>query len=580
MNTRKLRRPFLFLLPVLVCLFWMPAGSASARLKACLAAVASEPSVERGLSPAEGDVPAAVQARIHAVRQAQAEAAATAQLEPDGPVCECEGCTSILVGKAASIDGSTITSHSCDSTSDRTWMNIVPNQRHKPGEMAKVYHLPKETKGPDDPDRVETGEIPQVAETYAYLNAAYPIMNEHQLAIGETTFGGKREMQSDNGIIDCPELYRLCLERAKTAREAIRVADELTKQYGYNDWGEAFTFADPNEIWLFEIVGPGKGKKGAVWAAVRIPDDHVSVSANAPRIRTLDLKDKEHFMASANVQTVAQEMGFWDPKSSQAFEFCYAYGSRTAMGSRRREWRALSRIAPSLKLDAFDENYPISVRAEKKLSVQDVLDIFRDVYQDTPFDMTRTLTTVTRDGKVTKSPIANPFMNNDYLNVFKIPSERTIACKRATYLQITQSRAWLPNPIGGVVWLGYDNPTTTPHTPFYIGISQVPASYMVDGRARFRRDCAWWAYRQVSQLAFFRWQDMVKEIEKTWKPIEDRAFAEQAKVEEEALRLYKQDPQKAREFLTKYSQGIANGAVDAYWKLAEDLWSKYTNYFD
>ena len=195
----------------------------------------------------------------------------------------CEGCTSVLVGKAASMDGSTMTSHSCDSTTDRTWMNIVPNAKHKPGEMAKVYYEPKRTKGPDDPDRIETGEIPQVAETYAYLNAAYPIMNEHQLAIGETTFGGKREMQSDKGIIDCPELYRLVLERAKTAREAIRIADELTKLYGYNDYGEAFTFADPKEIWFFEILGPGKGKKGAVWAAVRIPDDHVcGVGERAP----------------------------------------------------------------------------------------------------------------------------------------------------------------------------------------------------------------------------------------------------------------------------------------------------------
>jgi dipeptidase len=505
----------------------------------------------------------------------------TKGLQEEPLVCPtCEGCTSILVGKAASVDGATMTSHSCDSTTDRTWMNMVPNQKHKPGEMAKVYYEPKVTKGPDDDDRIVTGEIPQVPETYQYLNAAYPIMNEHQLAIGETTFGGKREMVSDNGIIDCPELYRLVLERAKTAREAIKVADELTKQHGYNDAGEAFTFADPNEVWLFEILGPGKGKKGAVWAAVRIPDDHVSVSANAPRIRKLDLEDKEHFLASDNVRSLAQELGFWSAHSGEPFEFCYAYGDRRTMGSRRREWRALSRIAPSLRLDANAENYPISVKAEKKLSVQDVLEIFRDTYQDTPFDMTRSLTAVARDGKVVKRPIANPFMNNDYLQAFNIGSERTIACKRATYLQITQSRGWLPNPVGGVVWLGYDNPVTTPHVPFYIGISQMPASYMVDGRATFRRDCAWWAFRQASQLAFLRWQDMVKDIEKVWKPIEDKAFADQAKVEQEAVALYKQDPARARAFLTKYSNDMATGAVDAYWKLAEHLWSKYTNYFD
>ena len=152
-------------------------------------------------------------------------------------------------------------------------------------------------------------------------------------------------------------------------------------------------------------------------------------------------------------------------------------------------------------------------------------------------------------------------------------------CIRDSYLQVTQSRGWLPNAVGGVVWLGYDNPMTTPHTPFYIGITQMPASYMVDGRAKFRRDCAWWAYRQVSQLTTLRWQDMVKDVQKVWEPIETKAFADQATFEKEAVRLLQQDPQKGRAFLTKYSHDIANGAVDAYWKLGEDLWSKYTNYF-
>ncbi|MBE3135345.1 MAG: C69 family dipeptidase, partial [Acidobacteria bacterium] len=396
---------------------------------------------------------------------------AAQRVEESGLICECEGCTSILVGKDASADGSTMTSHSCDSTTDRTWMDFPQHATHKPGEMAKVYIEPKRTKMPNDPDRVEAGEIPQVPETYAYLNAAYPIMNEYQLAIGETTFGGKPQLQSDNGIIDCPELYRLVLERAKTARDAIRIADDLTKKYGYNDYGEALTFTDPKEAWLFEILGPGKGKLGAVWAAVRIPDDHVSVSANAPRIRKLNLADKDNYMASANVFTLAEELGWWNPKSGDAFEFCYAYGSRTAMGSRRREWVALSTIAPSLKLDANAENYPISVKAEKKLTVNDVLDIFRNTYQGTPYDMTRSLTALNRQGQLVKSPVANPFMNNDYLQLFNITSERTIACKRATYLQITQARAWLPDAIGGVVWLGYDNPVTTPHTPFYAGIT-------------------------------------------------------------------------------------------------------------
>ena len=276
-----------------------------------------------------------------------------------------------------------------------------------------------------------------------------------------------------------------------------------------------------------------------MWAAVRIPDDHVAVSANAPRIRKLDLADKEHFLASANVHSLAEELGCWSTKSGEPFEFCTAYGSRSSLGSRRREWRALSRLAPSLKLDPNAEHYPLSVKAERKLSVKDVLDIFRDTYQDTPFDMTRSLIKVDARREGAKNPIANPFMSQDYLDAFNITSERTIACKRATYLQVTQSRGWLPNAVGGLVWLGYDNPMTTPHTPFYIGITQMPASYMVDGREKFRRDCAWWAFRQVSQLATLRWQDMVKDIERVWRPMEEKAFADQAKVEEEAVRLLK-----------------------------------------
>jgi dipeptidase len=488
-------------------------------------------------------------------------------------------CTSIIVGRLASEDGSTMTSHSCDSTRDRTWINVVPHTKHKPGDMCVVYHNPKETRGPDDPNRLPSGQIPQVPETCAYINTAYPVLNEYQLAIGETTFGGKMELRSKEGIIDCPELYRLILERARTAREAIKIADELTRTYGYNDYGECFTFADPKETWHFEILGPGAGKKGAVWAAVRIPDEEVGVSANASRIRKLNLDDPDHYLASANVRSLAQEMGWWDPAGGEPFEFCYAYASRQSMGSRRREWRVLSRLAPSLKLDANAENFPFSVKPEKKLTIKDVLDIFRDTYQDTPYDMTRTLITVNRQGQVFKSPVANPFMNRDTMELLKVQPERTICCSRATYLQITQSRGWLPDPIGGIVWLGYDNPATTPHLPFYCGITRMPASYMVDGRRGYRRDCAWWAFRRVSQLALFRWQPMSQTISKVWSPIEDKAFADQAKIEEEAGILYKQGPAKAREYLTNYCIKTAEDAVAAYLKLEDDLWGSYTQYF-
>jgi dipeptidase len=496
-----------------------------------------------------------------------------------GNKAEFDACTSIVVGKAASADGSTMTSHSCDSQTDRTWMTVVPNMKHRPGEKAPVYMSPKETKGPNDPDAISVGEIPQVPETYAYINSAYPVMNEHQLAIGETTFGGKNELKSDEGMLDCPELYRLALERATTAREAIRVIDELTKQYGYNDYGECFTFADTKETWHFEILGPGKGKKGAVWAAVRIPDDHVGVSANASRIRQINLKDPDNYMASSNVFSLAQEKGWWKPESGQPFEFCYAYADRNGMYSRRREWRVLSQAAPSLKLDPNAENFPLSVKAERKLSVNDILSLFRDYYQDTDFDMTNGVVAKDKSGKVVKSPVANPFMNNDYKQLFSVKSERTIACSRATYVHVTQSRSWLPDPIGGVVWLGYDNPVTTPHIPFYCGIESMSKSYMVDGRAKFRRDCAWWAFRSVGQLCYLRYQDMSKDVEHVWKEIETKAFTDQPEFETKMLTVYKKDPVQVRRLLTEYSQKIANDAVARYWQLQEELWTKYTYKF-
>ncbi len=511
-------------------------------------------------------------------------ALARGPVQTPGPVLrppEFDSCTSILVGRSASADGSTMTSHSCDSGSDRTWMTIVPNRRHKPGETAKVYFEPKRTKGPDDHDRLETGEIPQVPETYAYLNAAYPIMNEHQLAIGETTIGGRRELVSETGIIDAPELFRLVLERAKTAREAVRVAGELSAAYGYNDWGECFTFADPKEVWHFEIFGPGKGKKGAVWAAERVPDDEIGVSANASRIRRIDLGNKDFFMVSPNILSLAEEMGFWSKASGEPFEFCYAYApeSRTSLYCRRREWRVLSLLAPGLKLNPESENFPFSVKPEKKVTVHDLLAIFRDAYDGTEFDMTRTLVTLNRKGELAKSPIAGPFMSNDLRELFRIKRERTICSPASTYLQITQSRDWLPDALGGIVWLGYDNPATTPHMPFYIGISRMPDAYMVDGRWAYRRDSAWWAYRTVSKLALFRWQEMTKDIEVVWKGIEDRLFTNQAKFEDETLALYKKDPAKAKEILTKYCLDQANQAVAAYWKLSEELWHKYSGSF-
>jgi len=353
----------------------------------------------------------------------------------------------------------------------------------------------------------------------------------------------------------------------------------LTREYGYNDWGECFTFADPQEVWFFEILGPGAGEVGAVWAAVRLPDDHVAVSANSHRIMELDLDDPDFFLASENVFSLAEEMGWWEPESGDAFRFSYAYADRTSLYSRRREWRALSMLAPSLGLHPESENYPFSVKPDETVSVAELLEIFRDTYEDTPYDMTRRLTVANREGEVVKSPLANPFMSADYRELLGVDRERTIASATATYVQITQSRSWLPDPIGGLVWLGYDNPATTPHLPFYIGITQMPESYMVDGRRAYREDCAWWAFRRATKLSYFRYQEMRGVLEAVWRPIEEEAFARQAEIEAEALALYQEDPARAEAFLTRYTHELADATVERYWRLGDELWTRFNRLF-
>ena len=215
-------------------------------------------------------------------------------------------------------------------------------------------------------------------------------MNQYQVGIGESTFGGREELQSDQGLIDCQRLCQLMLERCKTAREAITLAGKLTSEYGWNDFGECLTIADKKEVWHFEIMGPGKGKTGAVWAAQRVPDEHISVNANASTIKEIDLDDPGHFMASDNVYTLAREMGWWT--EGERFRFCYVYApeSRTSLAARRREWRVFDLLAPSLELDPHAENYPFSVKPDKPVSLSDLHQVFSDYYEGTPFDMTKT----------------------------------------------------------------------------------------------------------------------------------------------------------------------------------------------
>lgn len=509
-----------------------------------------------------------------------------------------DGCTSITAGKDATTDGSVITSHTDDSHRTRSWMNIIPAKDHKDGETTNMYkRTASDSLAMPTYKHTKIGEIPQIKHTYAFINTAYPCMNEHQLAIGESTFGGRPELQSNNGLIDCQRLCQLMLERATTAREAITIADELTKQYGWIDEGECLTIADKNEVWHFEIVGPGKGLKGAVWVAQRVPDDHIAVNANASTIKEIDLKNKEFFLASANIFEVAQKNG-WYNKEKEAFRFCYAYApeSRKSVAARRREWRVFDLVAPSLKLDPNDENYPFSVKPDKKVSLTDLVIIFKDYYQGTPYDMTRNITTTNDKGETITSPLANPFMPYDQLNLHPISGgwyhvdnktghidflgERTIARWYTMYATIIQCRSWLPDEVGGVVWLAQDNVASSIYIPIYCSVTDLPVSYKTPGRINgFTRESAWWAFNYLGTVAAQRWGDMHKDIDAVWNPWQQEMFAKQSEIENIALEKLKNSKTDAVEFLTNYTNQWGNKVVARAWQLGDFLFTKYDEKF-
>ncbi|MFP4018832.1 MAG: dipeptidase [Bacteroidales bacterium] len=509
-----------------------------------------------------------------------------------------EGCTSITVGKAASFDGSVMTSHTDDSHRTRAWMDFEPAKDHSEDETVPMYK-----RKADDSltmpayKHEEIGEIPQVEHTNAYLNTAYPSMNEHQLAIGESTFGGRDELQSDAGLIDCQRLCQLMLERAETAREAIELADDLLSQFGWNDYGECLTIADTEEVWHLEIVGPGEGKVGAVWVAQRVPDDHIAVNANASTIKEIDLDDSDYFMASDNIYEVAEENGWWD-ESEGEFKFCYAYApdSRTSVASRRREWRVFDLLAPSLDLNPTSENYPFSVKPDEKVTLSDMAKVFKDYYQGTPYDMRKNITTTNEDGEEVISPLANPFMPYDQLDIqdvnggwFSVDDEtgdvdflgeRTIARWYTMYGTIIQCRDWLPDEIGGIVWLAQDNIASSIYIPVYCNNTDLPESYKVKARETgYSRESAWWAFNRLGTLAAQRWGDMHKDVDSVWNPWQEQLFEEQKEIDEKAKELYEEDPAKAVEFLNGRTMKWGNKVVEKAWDLGDFLWTKYDEKF-
>jgi dipeptidase len=508
--------------------------------------------------------------------------------ELSGGALRPDECTVVTVGRTASADGSVMTSHTCDSHRTRSWFDIIPRQKHKKGSMAGMVKRTKsDSLAMPTYMHVPVGEIPQVEHTHGFINTAYPCMNDRQLAIGESTFGGRKSLHSEKGLIDCQQLVRLMLERCTTAREAIALAGELTEKYGWNDEGECLSVVDPREAWHLEIVGPGAGNLGSIWVAQRVPDGHVSTSANASRIRYVDVGNPDYFMASSNLTAVAQDSGWWDPADGQ-FEFCYAYDpdGRQSFAARRREWRVFDLVAPSLKLHANAENYPFSVKPDTLVTLQRMVDIFQDYYEGTDYNFVKNITWVNADGKPEISPLANPFMPYDMNKIFDVNGgwswrgERTIARWYTMYATITQSRDGMPDEVGGLVWMGMDNVATSIYVPIYSGVTDVAQCYKTPGRVNgYTRDSAWWAFNRLGTLTAQRWGDMRWDVTSVWKPLQTELFDNQAAVEAEAMKLLAKDKKKARRYLTEYGIEWGERVFERAWILGDELWTKYDEKF-
>lgn len=510
----------------------------------------------------------------------------------DGFTVYPESCTSIMVGKLASTDGSVMTAHSCDGNY-RTWVRVEPAKIHEPGAMHEIWWGTLHTEFIDDTRKLELkGAIPEVAHTYAYLNTAYPCMNEKGLAIGETTIYGKRELRNENGLFLIENLQAIVLQRCTTAREAILLIANLVEEYGYGDFGECLTFADKKEVWQFEIFGCGPDRLGAVWAARRIPDDHIGVSANICRIGELD-PDDENLMFSENCEEVARAMGLWDGETP--FKFYQAFSGRKPFST--REFFVLSTAAPSLNLSMDDNELPFSVKPETKMSPRDVMAYYRETYEGTDLDMTRNLIVTNRsrdrEGQVTEtkelSPIANPWMSRDLMNLLNeleegtVERQRTIAIPFCSYSHIIQVRDGMPEGLSGIAWLALDNPGESPRFPVFTGTMSLPESFDICGQHQFRSDAALWSYRRANRLATIKWQEGRKDIMDAVMQFEDRAFTELQAVEQAAINRYLMDTSDQKlaykEYLTQYTHDFANATLKKWWELGDHFFHKWARGF-
>ena len=476
-------------------------------------------------------------------------------------------CTNFIISKGASQDGSTMITYVADSHELYGELYYTPAADHLPGEMLDIYEW--------DSGKF-LGRIKQVPHTYSVVGN----MNEHQVSIGETTYTGREELQDTTAIMDYGSLMYVTLQRAKTAQEAITTIGDLVAEYGYYSTGESFSIGDPNEVWIMEIIGKGPGKKGAVWVARRVPDGYICGHANQARIRSFPQNDPQNCLYEKDVIKLAREKGWFDGKDKD-FSFAATYAPPDYGALRwceARVWAMFNRAAPSLKLPMDyvkavkgTEPLPLWIKPDQKLSVRDVMELMRDHFEGSDFDMTRDIGAGPFQLPYRWRPLTWEVDSVEYCN------ERATSTQQTGFSFVSQARAWLPDPIGGVHWFGVDDTYSTVYVPMYCGIQEVPKSYAV-GTADFHHlswESAFWVFNFVANYCYLRYSDMIVDVQKVQRELEGGFLAEQAFVEQLALKYYNEAPRLAVDYLTRYSVDLGNSTVQRWKTLGEALLVKY-----
>ncbi len=480
-------------------------------------------------------------------------------------------CTSIMVGKKASKDGSVMCTYSADSYGTFEGLKYFPAAKHAPGTMLKIY---------DGDTNEYYGEIPEAAETYNVVGN----INEWQVTIGETTFGGRHELVDRTGLIDYVSLMKLGLQRAKTAREAIQVMTSLVETYGYNSEGESFSICDPNEAWIMEMVGCGHGSKSVAWVALRIPDDAICSHANQSRIRTFDQKDKENVICSKNVVKFAREKGWFSGKDED-FVFCDAY-CPADFGARRwceaRVWSVYNRFSDGMeRYLPFAEGkvknaepMPLWITPKAKVSLLDIEMIMRDHYEGTPFALDGDIGGGLWEMPYRPTPLEFEVDGKKYFN------ERPISTQQAAFVFVTQMRSWLPREIGGIIWFANDDGNMVPFTPVYCSSTRVPHCYDMKAGAdalNFSMDNAYWVCNWVSNMVYPRYSLLFPALKQVRDSLDTSYAVQQTAIEEEALKLHKTDVAAAVNYLTEYGDRQGDNMLMRWKQLAFYLIVKYND---